>query len=72
VVRGSHATARTAHDGAATPDHDHLLDIGGSRILQFRAWYRATQRAGRGAQRHRCKRHTNRGNKTSHDRLFFN
>src|ERR1700754_4295966 len=38
---GSHATARTARNGTATPDDDHLLDIGGSQILQFRVWHRA-------------------------------
>jgi hypothetical protein len=67
---GSHATARTARNGATTPDDDHLLDIAGSKILEFCAWYWTAQRKGRHAERHRGQRQNNCG-RTSHDGLRF-
>lgn len=66
-----YATARTASNSTATPDDDHLLDIGGSKILKFRACRWTAQRMGRCAERHRRQRQDNCGNRTSHDGLRF-
>jgi hypothetical protein len=67
----SHATARPARNSAATPDDDHLLDIGGSKILEFCARHWTTQRVAGCAERHRRQRQNNCGNRTSHDGLRF-
>src|SRR3954452_19902704 len=49
---GSHAAMRTASNGTATPDDDHLLYIGGSKNLEFCAWHWTAQRLSRWAERH--------------------
>jgi hypothetical protein len=66
----SHATTRPARNSTATPDDDHLLDIAGSKILEFCAWHWTAQCMGRCAERHRRQRQNNCG-RTSHGGLRF-